>query len=187
MMPARLEIVHHTVSEIRLSDRCRFEDGVLQIEPRQIESLVAHDIRLQEVVIARPGESMRIAPVLDVVEPRAREGEAESAYPGFFEKSALSEARGRTHVLEGAAVIAVAKLPGAQEGLIDMQRAAIPFCPFAQTINVVLHFALPDAMPRSEADTAIRLSTLKVAEFLGRLAVGLAGKTDRYPAMAAAR
>jgi glycine reductase len=113
-----------------------------------------------------------MAPVLDAVEPRAKYEEAESAYPGFFEKSAPSEARGRTHVLKGAAVIAVAKLPGAQEGLIDMQRAAIPFCPFAQTLNVVLHFALPDAMPRSEADTAIRLSTLKVAEFLGRLAVG---------------
>ena len=99
---------------------------------------------------------MRIAPVLDVVEPRAKEEEAESAYPGFFEKSAPFEAQGRTHVLEGVAVLAVAKLPGAQEGLIDMRRGGEPLLPFRP--NPQCRAALRIARARCPARKPTRLS-----------------------------
>jgi glycine reductase len=66
----------------------------------------------------------------------------------------------------------VAKIPGAQEGLIDMQEEAGPFCPFARTLNVVLYFDRPEGMAPSIADKAIRESILRVAEFLGALASG---------------
>jgi glycine reductase len=67
----------------------------------------------------------------------------------------------------------VAKIPGVQEGLIDMQEEAGPFCPFARTLNVVLYFARPEEMAPSIADQAIRESILRVAEFLGALASGI--------------
>lgn len=172
MMSERLEIAYHAVSDARISDQSKFEDGVLIVERRHIESLVSDGIRLQEILIAKPGESVRFAPVLDVVEPRAKDDPADSVYPGFSGKKSFSHGRGGTHVLKGVAVVAVAKLPGVQEGLIDMQEATMPFCPFGQTLNVVLHFELPQGMAPSAADEAIRLSTLSIANFLGQLAIG---------------
>jgi betaine reductase len=175
----RLEIVNHFISDMRFSDSCKLENGILCIERRRIESLISKDIQLVELVLAKPGQSVRIAPVLDVVEPRAKEDPAGAAFPGFSEKRASSFGQGRTHVLKGAAVIGVAKIPGVQEGLIDMQKEAGPFCPFARTLNVVLHFARPEEMAPSIADKAIRESILRVAEFLGGLALGLeSGQTE---------
>jgi glycine reductase len=168
----RLETVIHLVSDIRFSDSSRLKEGVLFIDRRRIESLISREVRLADVVVARPGESVRIAPVLDVVEPRAKEDPAQAAFPGFSRKNGQSCGAGRTHILKGAAVVGVARIPGAQEGLIDMQRKAAPFSPFARTLNLVLQFdACGDKDPLS-ADRAIRESILRVAEFLGGLSRG---------------
>ena len=167
----RLEILNHRISDVRFSDWSRLENGVLFIECRSIESLISKEIRLADLAIARPGESVRFAPVLDVVEPRAKEDSAETAFPGFFAKRPAC-GQGRTHVLKGLAVVGVARIRGAQEGLIDMQAGAAPFCPFARTLNLVLHLAPLEGIDPAGADRAIRESVLRVAEFLARLAVG---------------
>jgi glycine reductase len=167
----RLQILNHFIADIRSSDSSRLENGVLFIERGSIESLVSPEIRLADLFIAKPGESVRFAPVLDIVEPRAKENPAETAFPGFSAKGGSACGRGRTHVLKGVAVAAVAGIPGAQEALIDMQAGAAPFCPFARTLNLVLHFTCPGAIDPARADTAIRESLLKVAEFLAGLAL----------------
>jgi betaine reductase len=168
----RLEILEHLISDIRLSESSRLDNGVLFIERSAIESLVSNETRLTDVVIARPGESIRFTPVLDIVEPRAKEDPTQTAFPGFSTKSESACGRGRTHVLRGLAVVGVARIQGAQEGLIDMQEAAVPFCPFASTLNLVLHFTASEGTDAAVADRAVRESLLRVAEFLARLAVG---------------
>lgn len=169
----RLEIVNHFITDLRFSDSCKLENGILFIERSRIESLMSNGLQLVELVLAKPGQSVRIAPVLDIVEPRAKEDLVGAAFPGFSEKRADSSGHGRTHVLKGAAVIGVAKIHGVQDGFIDMQEEASPFCPFGRTLNVVLHFARPEEMGPSVADKAIRESILRVAEFLGSLALGI--------------
>lgn len=176
---AQLQTIVHTIEDIRFSDASRIEQGVLHVERGRIESL-AEGVRLKSVELAKPGESVRIAPVLDVVEPRAKDDPARAAFPGWSQGSSDAGA-GRTHVLSGVAVVAVAKIPGVQEGLMDMQRTAQPFSPFARTLNLVLVFEPPPAMDPSAADAAIRQSTLRVAEYLGSLARGLpADRTESY-------
>ena len=168
----RLEIVTHRVSQIRLSDSCTFENGILRLGRKPIEPLISRTIELEELAIARPGESVRIAPVLDVVEPRAHEDPVQPAFPGFCGKDVPPLGSARTHVLKGVAVVAVAQLPGIQEGLIDMQAEAAPFCPFSRTLNVILRFKIPNGALAPDSDRAIRESTLRVAEFLGALSIG---------------
>jgi betaine reductase len=168
----RLEILDHPISDVRFSDSSRLENGVLYIERGLIESLVSKEIRLAEFAIAKPRESLRFAPVLDIVEPRAKEDPAQTAYPGFSAKSGPACGQGRTHALKGLAVVGVSRIRGAQEGLIDMQAAAAPFCPFARTLNLVLHFTTREDMDPADADRAVRESILSVAEFLAHLAVG---------------
>jgi glycine reductase len=171
----RLETLNHFIADIRFSDSSRLENGVLFIARGAIESLVAKELRLADVVIAKPGESVRFAPVLDIVEPRTKEDPAETAFAGFSAERGSACGHGRTHVLKGLAVVGVARIPGAQEGLIDMQAGAAPFCPFARTLNLVLHVVPSENMDPALADTAIRESLLRVAEFLARLAL------DRAP------
>lgn len=145
-----------------------------------MESLARQDVRLVGIDLARPGEAVRIAPVLDIVEPRAKEGSAASAYP-IHPPEGSGNGEGPTHILRGVAVVAVARILGAQEGLLDMQSAAGTFSPFARTLNLVLTFDVPDSMPPDVADASIRESTLKVAEYLGGIARGLpTGKDESF-------
>src|SRR5208282_763236 len=120
-----------------------------------------------------PGELTRIAPVLDIVEPRAKDDSGATAFPGFL-GPATNCGSGLTHILRGVAVVAVAELPGIQEGLIDMSDMARPFSPFASTCNLVLVFRSHSGCDRSIADQAIRTTTLKIAEHLGTLTRGCA-------------
>ena len=81
-------------------------DGVLYINP--IEAVVAcgthpyiENITLH---IARPGESVRIMPVKDVIEPRCKTSEEGAMFPGFVGE--LRQAgTGGTLALKGAAVV----------------------------------------------------------------------------------
>lgn len=176
-----LETVIHSISDLRFSDSSKLENEVLFVERSQIESLISKEVQLADVVLARPGESLRIAPVLDIVEPRAKEEPARTSFPGFSLRSGSSCGTGRTHVLKGVAVIGVAKIAGVQEGLIDMQKDAAPFSPFSRTLNLVLQFAPSEDMDTSIVDTAIRESILRVAEFLGRLSLGLeSGRVESF-------
>lgn len=166
-----LETIIHTIEDIRFSDSSKLADGVLFIERALIEPLIEKEIRLADIRLAKPGQSVRIAPVLDVVEPRAKDDPMRTAFPGFLNKDVSEAGVGRTHVLKGAAIVAVAKIAGIQEGLIDMQEQLQSFCPFARTLNLVLSFEPSEAMDPAATDKAIRKSILRVAEYLGRFAV----------------
>jgi glycine reductase len=86
--------------------------------------------------------------------------------------------------LKGAAVLAVCRLPGLQEGIIDMTKEATPFCPFSRTWNLVLAFEPEKGTDRVAGDEALRRVLLGVAEFLGGLARGSkpsGGKVLQWP------
>lgn len=163
-----LEHLVFEIKTIRFSDESSLSNGTLSIDQSKILSLcTTHPaIRLKEAAIVAPGQSVRLSPVLDIVEPRAPEEIEYSAFPGFLGKETPCETR-RTHVLKGSAVLAVADLPGIQKGLVDMSPEAMPFCPFSETVNLVLNFELDEKADRNLADNAIRLATLKVAQYLG--------------------
>jgi hypothetical protein len=137
----KLELAFHLVENIRLAGPSRLEGRTLFVDPARIEAMVGADgpVRLTGAVALHPGERVRTAPVLDVVEPRAKEAPETSAFPGWTGPPVTS-GHGLTRVLSGMAVAAVARLPGAQEGLIDMSPEATPYSPFSRTRNLVLLF-----------------------------------------------
>ena len=73
-------------------------DGVLTVDPEVLTQLVLEDRRVQSVRfdLAKPGESCRILPVKDVIEPRAKL-EGGEAFRGLF--GLANEASARTHAL----------------------------------------------------------------------------------------
>ncbi len=163
--------VIHEIQEIRFSEKSAVSRGVLSIDPDELKTVLGDDprVRLHAIDLAAPGQPVRMAPVLDVVEPRAKENPVETAFPGILGEGSQCGA-GRTHVLKNAAVMGICDLAGIQEGLVEMSTAAGPFCPFANTLNLVLTFQANAGMNREEADKAIREIVLKAAEYLGGLA-----------------
>ncbi len=166
----KLELGYIKISDIQFSNESKVENGVLYVNPEDIINLVKEDENIASctVDIARPGESIRITPVKDVIEPRVKvEGPGE-IFPGVIGKvNRVGE--GRTHVLKGAAVVTTGRIVGFQEGIIDMVGEGAKYTPFSQTLNLVLTMEPVDGLRPHEHEKALRFAGLKTAVFLGEL------------------
>ncbi len=69
-----LELRKVQIKDIVFDTEDKIVDGVLHVDPKKLEELVLEDSKVKSVSfdIARPGESVRIVPVKDVIEPRAK-------------------------------------------------------------------------------------------------------------------
>lgn len=174
----RLELGYIPIRDVQFAEQSRVEDGVLYVSVEEIKALVLKDehIASMEVELARPGDSTRITPVKDVVEPRVKVEGAGSIFPGTVSR-VKTVGDGRTHVLKGAAVVTTGKIVGFQEGIIDMSGPGADYTPFSKTQNVVLILRPRDGLPAKEHEVAVRMAGLKVATYLGELARNLTPET----------
>jgi len=170
----KLEVGYIEIRDIQLADESSVKDGVLYVNAKELEALALEDEHLKAVSfdVARPGESVRITPVKDVIEPRAKvEGPGE-VFPGIISKL-NTVGSGKTHVLRGAAVVTVGKIVGFQEGIIDMTGVGAEYTPFSATNNLVVDFTPQDNLTAHEYEAAIRKAGLKIALALGKLGVSV--------------
>ena len=136
-----LELRNVQVKDVVLGDKNDLKDGVLTVDVEGLKKLILEDPRVTAVKVdlAKPGESCRILPVKDVVEPRYKpEGEI---FPGVFGSEVPEAGSGVTYVLKGCAVVTTGPIVGFQEGLIDMSGPAAQYTLFSKLNNVVLHLA----------------------------------------------
>ena len=70
----RLEMGHIFIKDIQFAAESKIEDGVLYVSEEAVKEIVLEDEKIKSVKfdIARPGESGRITPVKDVIEPRVK-------------------------------------------------------------------------------------------------------------------
>ena len=92
----RLELGSFPVTDARFAARTRWSDGVLEIDREAALAAVHEDglVASARIEIARPGESARIWPVRDVVEPRVKVDGPGEIYPGWFGRSIETVGRG---------------------------------------------------------------------------------------------
>ncbi|MDN5367745.1 MAG: glycine reductase complex component subunit alpha and beta [Thermovirga sp.] len=169
----RLELHKVKVKDLQWGEKTSFDGGVLYINKEEIEKMLLEDERFVKVSVdlARPGESVRIMPVKDVVEPRCKlEGENE-VFPGFI-GDVDTVGYGKTLVLSGAAVVTCGKIVGFQEGIIDMSGPGAEYTPFSKTNNVVLVFEPKEGLEKHDYEAACRMAGLKVAYYLACAAKG---------------
>jgi glycine reductase len=160
--------------------------GHLGIDLGAIEREASREPGLVEVrpSIVRPGDPVRIANVLDAIEPAVKVEEPEASFPGALGR--LTRAgTGRTHRLEGLAVLSVCDLrsSGLEEArdlpdsLVDMAGPGAGLTPWSTTTNLVLEFG-PGASAM-EVDQAIRRASLRAARDLATTTLGTApDRTD---------
>lgn len=163
----RLELGNIFVKDVQFGAETQVKEGVLYINKEELLAEL-EDERLAsiDVDLAKPGESTRIVPVKDAIEPRVKVEGSGGLFPGFVGKVDMVGA-GRTHVLKGACVITTGKIVGFQEGIIDMSGAGAEYTPFSQTQNIVLIADPVEDLERHNHEAALRLMGLKAAAYLG--------------------
>lgn len=94
----KLELGNIFIKNVEFGEKTEVKDGVLYISSEEIEKIVLEDERIVSVNVelARPGESIRIAPVKDVIEPRVKIGDESKIFPGIINK-VKTVGSGRTH------------------------------------------------------------------------------------------
>ncbi|MDR1875854.1 MAG: glycine/sarcosine/betaine reductase component B subunit [Synergistaceae bacterium] len=167
----RLELHRIFVNKLAFGDKTGVEDGTLTIDKKELLALISEDELLGknlDVDVAMPGESVRIIPVKDVIEPRWKiEGKGQ-VFPGMI-SDVDPVGEGKTLVLSGAAVVTAGKIVRFQEGIIDMSGPGADYTPYSKTCNVVLLLepANPD-MDKHDYEAACRMAGLKTAAYLAR-------------------
>ncbi|MDO5754879.1 MAG: glycine/sarcosine/betaine reductase component B subunit [Tissierellia bacterium] len=169
----RLEIGKVFIKDIQFGDESKIEDGVLYLNKEELaEASGANDDEHIESIdfdIARPGESVRITPVKDVIEPRVKvEGNGE-IFPGILNK-VDTVGEGKTIALKDMAVVTTGKIVGFQEGIVDMTGLGAEYTPFSKTNNLVVIAEPVEGLKQHLHEEAVRLIGFRVADFIGRLA-----------------
>ncbi|PWL54620.1 MAG: beta-aspartyl-peptidase [Clostridium cadaveris] len=164
----KLELGKIKISDVQFGAETKVENGTLFVNKQKIIDLVLEDERLikADVELARPGESVRIAPVKDVIEPRVKVSGDGGIFPGILDK-VKTVGSGRTHALVGATVITCGKIVGFQEGLIDMSGPTAKYTPFSQTNNVCVVIEGRADLDTHAYEEAGRMAGLKVAKYVG--------------------
>ena len=179
-----LELHKLFVKSLKFGDKTGFAGGTLTVDKKELLALIAEDPLLGknlDVDLAMPGESTRIMPVKDVIEPRWKiEGKGQ-VFPGML-SDVETVGEGKTLVLSGAAVLTAGQLVRFQEGIIDMSGPGAEYTPYSKTCNVVLVLEPSDPeMDKHDYEQACRMAGLKAAAYLARCCAEVkAEKVETY-------
>ena len=166
----KLELMKVIVKSVSWGDRTEIlKDGTLKVNKKELLEHVSDEENLKSIdaEIALPGESVRITPVKDAIQPRYKVEGGGQVFPGMV-SDVESVGEGKTIVLEGAAVITCGRIVGFQEGIVDMSGKGAEYTPFSKTCNVVLVFEPKEGIEVYAYEKACRLAGLKAAMYLAK-------------------
>lgn len=176
-----LELRKIQIKDIVFGEVNRIENSVLHLNKKSLSKLIMADKRIKEVDfdIAKPGQSVRIFPVKDVIEPRAKlKGDI---FPGVFKEQVTEAGNGITYILSGCAVVTTGPIVGFQEGLIDMNGPASQYSIFSKLLNIVMIISKENNVDPHEHEESVRLAGIKLARFLGEIGLKYKDyKTEKY-------
>lgn len=167
----RLELGYVFIKDVQFGSESKVENGTLYVNKEELINLIKEDEHFESVDIelARPGESVRITPVKDVIEPRVKVEGPGGIFPGMISKVDVVGS-GKTNVLKGCAVVTTGRVVGFQEGIIDMTGPGAEYTPFSKLNNIVLVCEPKEGLKQHEHEKALRMAGFKVATHLGKLA-----------------
>src|SRR5262245_44379292 len=148
----RLEMGTFPVHDVAFGNETRYDAGRLVVDRDAVRAAVREDPRIAraELEIARPGESVRIWPVRDVIEPRIKVEGPGVCYPGICGRDIATVGAGRTHRLAGLGVVEVSSVNWHDAGgdfvetYVDMSGHYGDMYPYRRLLNLCL-VVEPDA------------------------------------------
>ena len=170
----RLEMGNIYIKDIQFADTSKIEDVILYVDKGAVKAVALEDEHIKTVTfdIAKPGESVRITPVKDVIEPRVKVEGKGGVFPGIISK-VDTVGSGKTYALKGMAVVTAGRIVGFQEGIIDMTGPGADYTPFSKTLNLVMVCEPVEGIKQHEYEKAVRFAGFRVAAYIGELARNL--------------
>jgi glycine reductase len=170
----RLEMGTFPVHDVVFGSHTRWQDGRLEINRDSILDLILHDPRIAtaELELAKPGESVRIWPVRDVIEPRIKVEGPGVVYPGICGRPIATVGQGRTHRLAGMGVTEVSGVNWHEAGgdyveiFLDMIGPWAELIPMSSLINVCVVVEPDPALGNEAQNLAIHNAALVVSDRL---------------------
>ncbi|MCT4566684.1 MAG: glycine/sarcosine/betaine reductase component B subunit [Maledivibacter sp.] len=167
----KLEIGNFHVKDIVFGDKTGYENGILTINKEEALAVVKEDEHITEadIVIAKPGDKIRLVPVKEAIEPRHRVGGG-PIFPGVT-GDLMQSGNGKTLALKECSVLVVGKhWGGFQDGLIDMSGEGAKYTYFSQLKNIVLVADTDEEFEKREQqkkNRALRWAGMRLAEYVG--------------------
>jgi glycine reductase complex component B subunit alpha and beta len=179
----RLEMGTFPVRDVVFGPHTRWHDGLLEIDRDSILDLIFRDPRIAtaEIELAKPGESVRIWPVRDVIEPRIKVEGPGVVYPGICGRPITTVGQGRTHRLAGLGVTEVSGVNWHEAGgdyveiFMDMSGPWAELIPMSSLINVCVVVEPDPALGNEAQNLAVHNAALVVSD---RLAAAV---QDQHP------
>jgi glycine reductase len=141
-----LEVGTFPVTQVSCGAHTRYHDGHLEVDKQAVLDAVYRDPRIAsaDLEVAYPGESVRIWPVRDVIEPRLKVDGPGVVYPGTCGRPITTVGQGRTHRLAGMGIVEVSSVNWHDAGgdyveiYVDMSGPWADMLPHSKLINLCL-------------------------------------------------
>lgn len=177
----RLELGTFPVKDIRFGARTQWRDGSLEIDEAAVLEAVRSDPRVvsAELRIAKPGDSLRITRIHDVLEPRIKVSGPGTVYPGICGRSAVTVGSGRTHRLQGMGVVSVGEIASNRPGgaidysFLDMMGPGAAATPYGELLNLCVVASADGNLTREEQAYTLERAALAVSDLIAASTVGL--------------
>ncbi|MDP3062322.1 MAG: glycine/sarcosine/betaine reductase component B subunit [Chloroflexota bacterium] len=188
----RLDLASYQTRDVRLGAHTRWHDGVLEIDRDEMLALVKRDslVEKADVQIARPGESVRIVTVRDILDPRMKVAGDGIAYPGILGRPVATVGQGRTNRYDGLGLVACAvrqdpPRPGyvasgpsrtAYNNYIEFIDMSGPgaITPWSKLWNVCLIVEPARHLDRDASNRVVQAAMLTAQDYLAKATVGAA-------------
>jgi glycine reductase len=157
------------VKDIQFADKSSYKDGVLYIDKKELAEYLMEDSRISSVDfdIARPGESTRIIPIKDVIQPRYKKSGPGQIFPGYV-GDVETVGSGETNVLEDCCVATSGRIVAFQEGIIDMSGPGAEFNSFSK-MNILVPLIQPiEGLDKHSHEATVRIAGLKTAAYMAK-------------------
>ena len=170
----KLELGKITIKDIQFAEKSEIKDGVLYVSKDDLREVALSEekIKAADFEVAKPGESVRITPVKDVVGPRIKIEGRGGVFPGFV-SGVDTVGSGKTLALKGMAVVTTGPIVNFQEGVIDMSGPGADYTPFSKTLNLCVICEPYENVEKHQYESALRMVGLKLAAHIAELAKDL--------------
>jgi glycine reductase len=179
----RLEIARYPVERAVVGDDTRLAGRTLRVDVAGLRERLAADPRLGDlqVELVAPGESVRIAGVFDLVEPRLKRAGRAGDWPGILSQAAPA-GWGRTNALAGLAVTACDLGERTPLRYLDLGGAGAGYSDYAALHHLVVASAAPPGVSPAQHSRGLLEAELNAALALAAATVDPATGADLPPA-----
>ncbi|MCC6174258.1 MAG: hypothetical protein IT305_03045 [Chloroflexi bacterium] len=177
----RLELGTFPVDDVSFGAETRWRHGILTIDPDDLLGRIRSDERITrvELEIVRPGESVRLTTVRDVLDPRIKVAGPGMAYPGVCGRPVTPVGQGKTHRLAGMGVVEISDTEyyhgndGWVDTCIDMAGPGAEATPFGQMPNLVVQLWADPRLGIEDQNDAVHTAALVASDRLAATTLDL--------------